>query len=239
MPTHRHLITLALAWGPALALLGGVALLGHAHGVPLDIFLRDPAAIAGAPFYMGAVSNVGVVLWAAAAAVCLFAARLVLAAEPRHPAGRFLLASALLSALMFSDDLFQFHEQIAPLHLGVGEKAVLATYGLLGAAYLLAFRGLVFRSDWTLLALALACFATSVGIDQLASQTPSPAVLFAEDGSKFLGISTWLAYLSATASACVRQALAPASAEGREGVEPEPAPRGVSVRLYPPPYIPR
>jgi hypothetical protein len=62
----------------AAAVLLAVAFIAHrVTGIPTTDFTRDPTALMGAPFYTGWVSTVGVLLWAAAAAIALFVASLL------------------------------------------------------------------------------------------------------------------------------------------------------------------
>ena len=60
-----------------VVIMGGVAAANIGLGIPLIVLTSDPAAIAEAPFYLGAVTMLRTALLAGAAAVCLVAARVI------------------------------------------------------------------------------------------------------------------------------------------------------------------
>ena len=72
--------------GPVLLGVGAVGfgallllvLIGRLSDIEVSFLTRDPAAELDAAVYVGAVSNIGIVLWAATAAVCLFAIYVVM-----------------------------------------------------------------------------------------------------------------------------------------------------------------
>lgn len=183
---------------PALTLLLILLLVSKSADIPISTFTRDPTAVLQGKFYVGLLSNTGIVLWSAAAAICIFSA--VLAGGDLH--GRrlrlFLLASGLFTLLLLMDDLFLFHEEIAPHFLNVRERYVLLSYGLIMAAYLVKFWRTILETDFSLLFVAGGCFMLSVFIDKNSfAALPDPYLL--EDGAKFSGIAFWLLYLSRTA----------------------------------------
>jgi hypothetical protein len=57
-----------------LIVVGIAATIGiaAAYGVPVDELTRDPAAVMRIPYYIGLLSNWGIMLWSAAAAICPF-----------------------------------------------------------------------------------------------------------------------------------------------------------------------
>ncbi len=56
----------------ALVILVVVSL--QTTGIPIAYLTRDSAAAAEAPFYAGIYSNIGILFWCSAAAICLFSA---------------------------------------------------------------------------------------------------------------------------------------------------------------------
>ena len=58
------------------ALLGlcVLAWISSTTGVPVSNLTRDPLAVMGAPVYTGLLSNLGILLWCATAAITLFGA---------------------------------------------------------------------------------------------------------------------------------------------------------------------
>ncbi|HYW07413.1 MAG TPA: hypothetical protein VE913_10675 [Longimicrobium sp.] len=178
------------------AAIFAVAIAGGAYfGVPITTLTRDPVAeLQGAP-YTGIVSNLGVLLWAGAATLCFFAASLL---RPGSEARRFFLFGGALTAALLVDDLFLLHEAVAPIYLGVPEKAVHLGNGLLTLGFLYACRGVIMRTEPLLVMMALGLFGLSVVVDQLLPLSVSTA-LVVEDGAKLAGITVWLAYFARAA----------------------------------------
>lgn len=172
--------------------------------VTINDLVRDPLAVAEAPLYYGALSNLGVLLWAGAASVALLAGAVLRADGPASPDWPgFLLATGGLSAVLGLDDLFMFHEIIAPGYLNIPELAVFSAYGLAVLAVLFYWRAEVARSPHGILTLAAVAFAVSVVTDLLNHEL-KPFVSLLEDGAKFMGVLLWCTYLGATAYQRVR-----------------------------------
>ena len=74
-PSAADIWTYALTFGPGILLL---AVVGLQSRVPIPVLMKDPLAVVPLTqtcchFYYGFISNLGVMLWTAAAAVCLVA----------------------------------------------------------------------------------------------------------------------------------------------------------------------
>jgi hypothetical protein len=202
---------LAFVYAPALLLVVGVGVVGGTTGVSVAQLTRDTVSLAGVPLYTGAISNLGILLWCATAAVCLLTA-LVLRARGGELGGRpeaagFLLGAGLLTAALLVDDAFLLHEGVAPRFYGhVGTNLLFALYGAATAWVLWRGRHVIARSEAGLLALALAFLVASVGVDEihdfgLFSLSPAgfdELGLLLEDGVKLLGIAGWLGYFGTT-----------------------------------------
>jgi hypothetical protein len=185
---------LLAAYVPASVFIVGLAVVSRLRGIPFSNYTRDPAAIMKVSPFLGFVSNLGVVLWAASAAVCLFTAAAL------HKRGRvnvgFFLASGFISLVLLADDLFQVHENVS-YRLGFDEAFVYAAYASLFAAYAVRFRARIWESDYLLLVFSLFFFGCSLIVDVFGTEAwPAPNLL--EEGSKWLGIVGWLAYYGAT-----------------------------------------
>jgi hypothetical protein len=176
--------------------------------------LWDPIMAAGgepSEFYLGLFSNLGVVLWTAAAAICLFAASEVTAGTDRR-ARRFLLYAGLFTLLLMLDDLFMLHENYI-------DHVFYILYGMGLLYYVIRFFGLIVRLDVVLFALTIPLFGNAVlldlapwrllpgeGIEVPDAVAPSPVEKDAvrqfgrelryllEDGFKFIGICCWAAF---------------------------------------------
>jgi hypothetical protein len=176
----------------ALLLIAYVA--ARATGTDIAAFTHDANALRRLPFYAGLLSNVGVMLWAATAGVCLFCA----AVQGRGQRAFFLLGG-LLTAVLLLDDLFMLHGEVFDAVLGVPEPLTYATYVAAAAGYLLAFRRKILSTAFVPLAASLALFGVSVVCD-----VAFPQHELLEDGCKLLGIGCWSAYFVTTGIAHVR-----------------------------------
>lgn len=156
--------------------------------IPVSILLRDPIVTLDGDPYVGIFSQVGCLMWAAAAAVALVT-WLVLRETRR---GRLAGWMALISFWMAVDDMFIIHETLEGY--GVESKAVLGAMGLAVAAALWTSRDAILtdRRGGVLL-LALGLLAISVLLDEAPIEV-IPGRILVEDGSKFLGILTWLTF---------------------------------------------
>ena len=110
------------------------------HLVPVSVLLRDPNATAydaqnQVMFYRGTISNLGILLWWAAASVYAFAAYLYRSRFGRATSSlthAFLVYMAALTGLLALDDLFMIHEELLPVRLGVPEVSMYVLYGVPG-----------------------------------------------------------------------------------------------------------
>ena len=181
---------------PALLVLAVIATMSLTRHVPVSYMTRDIAALGHLHPLAGVLSNLGILLWAATAAVCLFVAiteRDGLSA----PVVRCLFFAGLLSAWLMLDDCFQIHEELSPKYLHVRERYVYLSLALALAAHLWVSRAVILRSDWTLLALAFVFLGTSALLDTVLLhwvQRIGEWEFFYEDGAKWLGIVCWNSY---------------------------------------------
>lgn len=189
------------------------AIIGLQTRIPIRHLTRDTLAIVGKPFYFGAISNLGILLWCSAAAICLFSFALLyeftLRSQYRHLQQFFFFSGCITSILLF-DDLFLVHEEVFPNYLNLSENLVILAYGAVFALYLIKFRRMILKTDFLLLITALGFFGLSIGFDLL---VPSnwldwESELFLEDGFKLLGIVSWLAYFWRVCLGQLRRALA-------------------------------
>ncbi|WP_407279229.1 hypothetical protein U5817_24915 [Aromatoleum evansii] len=184
---------------PAIALIaaasavpiGIVLMLRVWKGVPIHLLTSDVTSIAGVPAYTGFLSQLGIFVWAGAAAICFFCARLLAARSDAQEERRFLFVSGLLTVVLAFDDLFLLHEEFFP-SLGIPEKGVFVAYAAFVLFHLVSFRRLILRTDYILLAIAFAAFAVSAGLD-LANPAGINPYLY-EDSAKFVGVVSWLGY---------------------------------------------
>lgn len=189
---------LALAYVPGLLLLLAVTAAAGRAGVPFADVSRDAIAVLRAPPWIGALSSAGVLVWCAAAAICLHAS--ASANGVRRP---FLLHAGLLSALLTLDDLYLLHEVVAPTWLGVRQRYVYVLYAAVTLGFLVWHARFLRASPaWPVLAIALVLLGASMGLDMVPGIPEDAALL--EDGAKFLGACGWLAFLAGEARQTLR-----------------------------------
>ena len=201
--TKRRIASLAIVYGLTLGALALATLVSVYRDVPIEFVLRDPLSTLHANPLTGVLSNLGVLVWCAAAAICFLTRTLLRQQEGTDEMRAFLFWSGLISSMLLLDDFFQFHDGLVPNYLGMSEDPIFLGYGLVTAWYLVRFRRVVLASEWGVLFTALAFFALSMLVDALQDRWLSPWRILFEDGSKLLGIVSWSSYLIRT---CVRAA---------------------------------
>ncbi|MGC2855462.1 hypothetical protein ACM64Y_08305 [Novispirillum sp. DQ9] len=181
----------AVVCAAALACLMTAAVAALALGTNLSIFTRDPLAIAEAPFYLGFLSSLGVMIWTAGGALALFGG------HGRHAGtrkGRFLVAAGWFSLVLAADDMFMLHD-IAHEPLGIDFSYVFGAIGLFGVwRYRTVILG---QTNFLLFALAFGGLGMSAGMDGLTHSfglDHLPGTSFIEDAFKFMGICLWTTF---------------------------------------------
>ncbi len=174
------------------AVLFGVVLVMHFHtGIPVGKLTRDPATALERSVYFGFLSQVGILFWAASAAICLLTTYVFEQSSHSPQLQNVFFSSGILSLILGLDDAFMFHE-VFSRNTGIPETIIFASY--LGSVllWLVHFRSLILRTEYLLFIMALALFGISIFIDVMEPNIKY-MVLF-EDGAKLMGILTWLAY---------------------------------------------
>lgn len=191
------LLVLTHIYIPALFALLALTLASQLAGISIAYFTRDPSAIMGAPFYIGLLSNLGILLWCSSAVICLFSFIIFRGVVKHTEFASFCLFSSILTTVLLFDDLFLIHESVFPHYLNIPEKFFYVSYVIALIAYLVRFRKTILKTEFLLLLLALNFFGLSIIIDLLQQifhlLRPSLANLI-EDFSKFLGILGWCTY---------------------------------------------
>jgi hypothetical protein len=176
-----------------LLLAGTIVILDTRFGIDYWNLVRDTNAIARQPPYFGFYSNLGVLLWAIAASISLFTWAILSRFGTAGRESTVLLLGGLFALLAGLDDLFMLHESS---HLiGISEKIVLAGYALFLSAFAIAALPIAHRTQWILLAAALAFFAASTAVDVL--DLPIAGSVLIEEVFKFGGVAFLAAYLVA------------------------------------------
>ena len=114
-PSPGGFWALVPVWAGAVALVALMVVAHRVSGRPYGDFTRDPDAVAGEPFYVGALSLAGLVAWGAGAAAAGLAAAVLWTTPPR----REVVSLAFLSTFtlyLAADDALQLHELVLPSH---------------------------------------------------------------------------------------------------------------------------
>lgn len=186
---------LAPVFIPAILIIAAIPPFCIFSGITCDILTRDVAAITGVNPFTGIISNLGILIWCAAAAICLFGSLILRGEKPAQSI--FLTYSGYLTAALMFDDLFEFHESLAHHYLGIDQSVVIIIYIAATMSYLFYFRRAILESDYFFFITALFLFAVSVSVDQILEpwlEAMGSWMFLLEDGSKFIGIISWCAY---------------------------------------------
>ena len=187
-------INKALRWALIPALLVYVASLSLSGlaGIKGQLVLRDLAQTCGTPVGVGLLSNLGYLLWLAAAAVALFTAY---SGQPgvRGKQYELLACGGWFSFILCIDDMFLLHDRY------VGQTFLYVMYMVFAALIATLYRRQLMASRGELFLLAVALLGASIGIDQFQpSEVDQPLAYktyqLIEEGAKFLGIATWVLY---------------------------------------------
>jgi len=201
--------------------IGGIALgiAGMQSRVPLSELLLDPNAVLGVPWYLGLLSNIGILAWTVAAAAAIGGAW-VAKQTNRSSAARFLGVAGAVASILLLDDLLLLHSSVLPKLIGVPKSAATIIVVLPAVAWFAIFLGEILRTRWIILAAALSSFFVSIAADQILSPEGSTALLF-EDGAKFLGILAWSLYFVLTTHDIVRSTIQEALANAVRSSDPD------------------
>ena len=176
-------------------------LVGLQDFIPISTLAEDITTLAGVPLYTGALSQIGIVLWAITGGICFFSVYIARDNREQESLRLFLLLCGCLTAFLMVDDLFRVHERVLPVLFSIPQAASQGAYAAMTLALMLAFRKVILGNDTLFLFLAAIFFALSLTdeflplIRPLAHFTAITAGFF-ESGCKLLGIVSWLAYLS-------------------------------------------
>lgn len=159
----------------------------------LDFLTRDPLVLTNGVFYMGMISNIGILFWCASATICLFSSAIISKIDSYNRSqeiSKFLLFSGLLTCLLMLDDLFMIHESF---HYYLGSSYILFSfYLIIILVFFVKHIKVIKKTEFVILLAAMGFFSLSIVYDSLESNLSLP--IFVEDVFKFLGITTWFTY---------------------------------------------
>jgi len=192
MVAVRHLL---ITFIPAIAILAALVVVRVFFQVSMSDMTSDVTTLAKIHPLSGILSNLGILVWCAAASICAFAAITLRTIKPRDTFW-FLFFSALVSSYLLIDDCFQFH-QLASRYLGLNDKIFYMALGIAVSVYLIAFRRVIARTNYGFLVVALGFLTSSVVIDAFLIpylRRYGDWMYLFEDGAKWLGIASWCSY---------------------------------------------
>jgi hypothetical protein len=178
---------------PFLILLG-VVIVRLQYKIPFSDFMRDPSSTMGAPFYIGFISNLGILFWSFSTAICFFCFEILRKDRNNKELMSFLFFSGVLTSILMLDDLFLFHEYVYPVYFQISEKLVFTGYGIIIILYLARFRKIILETDFLLLVFAFVFFGLSIILDSELIHCRGQYLF--EDGFKLFGIVSWFAYFT-------------------------------------------
>lgn len=179
---------------PPLTILLGTFLICYFVKMPNEVLMSDPLWLVDALPWVGAVSNIGILIWTISISVCFFTGALLSQRRGDKNRVRFLYAVGGITILIMLDDFFMLHELIYSKYLHLDENLVFSFYGMLILVCFIKFRGLILKSDYSTLITSLVFFALSAAFDTLHRYHTFPWHRFYEDGFKLLGIFGWAGY---------------------------------------------
>lgn len=176
--------------------------------------IKDTAAIAKVNPFSGYLSNMGMLMWCATIAITLFSAAVVYKKVPTRKF-LFFVCAGIFSAFLLFDDLFMFHETLAPNYLGFGEHVVYVVYIILAVAFFGVFFKEIYESNYVSLLVALGFMALSIGCDYVQNIWLWPLgqwEYLLEEGLKWFGLAWWCSYFVQTGYETVNGLLNPVPA---------------------------
>jgi hypothetical protein len=142
--------------------------------------------------YFGFASNLGILIWSATAAICLFSAGLFALLKADRALTWFALSSGILTGWLALDDTFLVHETVMP-SLGVPQNAVIAAYAALALLYIASSWRVILASDFWILLIGGLALVVSILVDTV-FHSLAPSLVYIEDSAKFFGIFCWASF---------------------------------------------
>lgn len=193
---------------PTVIFIGLMLYLSRLNHIPFSVIVQDPASTTGAPPYTGMLSNIGALLWNAAAAICFFASYVLHMRGQDREFTEFFLWSGIFTAALLIDDFFMFHDSILYVYFHINENLVYVAYAVAIVTYLVRYRSTMQKTPLLIFAVAMAFFVLSTVADKIPGLMGKFGIEVAlsddlldlsEEGPKLFAIVNWLAYYALTA----------------------------------------
>ncbi len=195
----RFLLTSIL---PAIALYALILIICTSNGIDTELVLRDLLQTCRYPIGVGMISNIGILLWAAAAAVSLFSCLSGITTQKDWQ--RFLLVGGIFSTLLCLDDFFLLHDQRQ-----IFQDILYTSYIIIIINILVRFRQLITHSHSLSFIGASIMLGLSLITDIFQDFFPFDytTAQIIEEGFKFVGIWCWLYFWIKTAIKAVNYSI--------------------------------
>lgn len=197
---NQAFLNLLKFYVPFLSILIGA---GLQNRIPVPLLTRDIFAIANLSPFTGFISNLSVFTWGSSGVICIFSFFILSPINNKDKKFKnFIGLSGLISFWFMLDDFLMLHEALLPYFLKVHENVILGAEFALLFLLLIYYRNIILNStQFQILGTALLLFGVSVFIDILPlnidyNGSKSNWFFLLEDGSKLMGIVTWLFYFS-------------------------------------------
>ncbi len=183
---------------PSIILYLAILSLSNFYNIKLSLVVRDLAQTCGYPVGVGMISNIGILLWGAAASICFFT---TFSESINRESSKLLLLGGIFSSLLCIDDLFLLHDRY------IGPDFLNLTYLAISIFLLVRFRKILkkiglFNLIISILFLGLSVFFDGV-IQQIFNQSYELTQLI-EEGFKFIGIACWLNFWCKASSSALK-----------------------------------
>lgn len=155
---------------------------------------------------VGLLSNIGILLWSASTAICLFCSAVLRKDINNRQLPLFLLFSGIITFIFLIEDLFLFARNIYPAYFNISETTVYSAYGMIVMLYLIRFRITILSTDYLLLIFAFVFFGLSA-VFGTGLVDPPASYYNLKDGARLFGIVTWSTYFTRTGLRHVKHAI--------------------------------
>ena len=171
---------------PSLILYLAILYISNFYNIKLSLVVRDLAQTCGYPIGVGMISNIGILLWGAAASICLFTS---FSEIINNESSKLLLLGGVFSSLLCIDDFFLLHDRY------IGPDFLNLTYLAISIFLLVKFQRILKKIGVSYLIISILFLGLSIFFDgviqQIFNQSYELTQLI-EEGFKFIGIACWL-----------------------------------------------
>lgn len=187
-----HFRLIATACAIIAIFMGSVLVIAVKAGVEPSDLTRDLGGVLRMEPFIGSISNLGFFFWFGALTLSFLGYRLFQKGELSTRSNMYGLAS-MITLLLAVDDVYQLHEVILPVTLGIHEGVFYLVYLILTFAFIIRFHRELMGEYFALIVLAYLLFASSIAFDSLI-EGRIPFSTYIEDTLKLSGIITWFLF---------------------------------------------